>query len=272
MQLVSFDPFRTLGIPGVRYLKPDRWLAHLDWIRAADWLLFPDYWQVHALHYALDARIFPSLATYQLGHDKIALTRAIQARWPSAMPETWILANTPEQRAYAVDRLGFPLVAKTPRASEGRGVFRIDCELDWRRYCEAHDVLYVQELLPIDRDLRIAMIGREVVGSYWRVRPERGFLNNLAAGGALDFSPAPPAALDLVREIGAALDLDHVGFDVAMVDGEPRILEFNRLFGSQGLRAQGIDPPRLIHAELLERARTGWRPRGGRPIRPKRAA
>jgi len=253
-------------------VKPDNYLSHADWIREADWLLFPDYWQVHALHYALGARIFPSLATYHLGHDKIELTRALQSRWPRAVPETWILRNEPEQRAAVVERLGFPFVAKTPRASEGRGVYLIEGAADWRRYSETHDVLYAQELLPIDRDLRVVWIGSEVVAAYWRIRPEHGFLNNLAAGGEVDLAPPPPAALDLVREIASALDLDHAGFDVAMVDGEPRILEFNRLFGSQGLRALGIDPPRLIHAELLRRGGEGSRPRGDAPSRRRRAA
>jgi len=37
----------------------------------------------------------------------------------------------------------------------GRGVFLIKNEADFLTYCSTRDVLYVQEYLPIDRDLRI---------------------------------------------------------------------------------------------------------------------
>ena len=29
--------------------------------------------------------------------------------------------------------------------------------------------------------------------------------------------------------------MDHAGFDIALVEGYPYVLEFNRLFGNQGL-------------------------------------
>ena len=36
------------------------------------------------------------------------------------------------------------------------------------------------------------------------------------------------------------LEVDHAGFDIALVEGYPYVLEFNRLFGNQGL-GQGSD-------------------------------
>jgi ribosomal protein S6--L-glutamate ligase len=33
-------------------------------------VLFPEYWQINPLVYALKKRIFPSVPTYHLGHDK----------------------------------------------------------------------------------------------------------------------------------------------------------------------------------------------------------
>ena len=33
------------------------------------------------------------------------------------------------------------------------------------------------------------------------------------------------------------LGVDHAGFDIALVDGYPYVLEFNRLFGNKGLAA-----------------------------------
>ncbi|MEQ8859528.1 MAG: hypothetical protein RIC56_12845 [Pseudomonadales bacterium] len=124
MRLVTFDPFRTLGMPGASYVKPDLYPQHLEVIRSADWLLFPEYRQVNSLVYAHRKRVFPSVSSY---------------------------------RDYC-------------RGPTGAG----------------RQSLYAQAYLPVDRDLRIVVIGREVVASYWRVQAEGAFLNNLAAGGTLE--------------------------------------------------------------------------------------
>jgi len=263
MRLVSFDAFRTLGMPGVTYIKPERYLDHLPQILAADWLLFPEYWQVNALAYTYKKRIYPSLASYHLGHDKIEMTRAMQGRWDAHLPRTLIGPSTPFERERMLDELGLPLVAKAMRSSEGRGVRLIDDAADWQDYCVQHDVLYAQEYLPIDRDLRLVVIGRRVVAGYWRLQGADGFLNNVAAGGTLAFDPVPREAVRLVRDIARTLGIDHAGFDVAIVGGRPYVLEFNRLFGNAGLREQGIAPATLIYEHLL--GRSGRRPRGGAP-------
>ena len=64
MKLVSFDALRTLKLPGATYLKPELFLRHLPLLRSADWVLFPEYWQVNTPVLGLHCRIFPSHATY----------------------------------------------------------------------------------------------------------------------------------------------------------------------------------------------------------------
>lgn len=250
MRFVSFDPLRTLHIPDVTYLKPELFLRHRDLLARAEWLLFPEYWQVNALRYGLGARIFPSISSYHLGHDKVEMTRAFQAVCGAHVPHTLILADTPGNRARVLDELTLPFVAKTVRSSEGRGVFLIESTRDWRTYCDAHEVLYAQELLPARRDLRLVWIGREVVGGYWREHPEGGFHNNVARGGRIVHDPLPAAAVALVTEVAQRLDIDHAGFDVMEWDGFFYLLEFNRLFGNQGLVEQSIDPAALIYRHL----------------------
>ena len=95
MRLISFDPLRTLEIPGVVNVKPEDWRRRKSEIMAADALLFPEYWQVNALVYAWRRRIFPSINSYHLGHDKIEMTRAFEAVCPEHVPFTRILPSTP---------------------------------------------------------------------------------------------------------------------------------------------------------------------------------
>ncbi|MBN1379505.1 MAG: ATP-grasp domain-containing protein [Gammaproteobacteria bacterium] len=264
MRIVSFDAFRTLDIPGVTYIKPENYQAHLELLQKSDWLLFPEYWQVNSLFYGLGCRIFPSIASYHLGYDKVETTRALQLVCPDNLPQTEIYANTPESVRSILQRFSFPFVAKIPRSSEGRGVFLIENKDDWNAYQCNQTVLYVQEYLPIDCDLRVVVIGRKVVASYWRLQSADGFHNNLAAGGTIDFSPAPEQALALIKEIACRLNINHAAFDVALVNGQPYIFEFNRLFGNRGLVEQNIKPATLIYAYLLSLQSPGKTPATGK--------
>jgi ribosomal protein S6--L-glutamate ligase len=257
MRIVSFDVFRSLHIPDVHYIKPEHFLQHLEAVRTADWVLFPEYWQVNSLYYGLNSRIFPSIGSYHLGHDKVEMTRAFQVVCPDNIPETWIEAGTPEGIRALQEKLDFPFVAKEVRSSEGRGVFKIETELEWHRYCRGRPVLYAQEYLPINRDLRVVVIGERIAGCYWRLQSADGFHNNIAAGGQLDFAPAPAAAVELVERVSRTLRIDHAGFDIAMVGDRPYILEFNRLFGNHGLSEQDIKPAELIYQYLLQKHSAG---------------
>ncbi|MGR9072983.1 MAG: ATP-grasp domain-containing protein [Gammaproteobacteria bacterium] len=260
MRIVSFDAFRSLGIPGVRYIKPELYQQNLETVKQADWLLFPAYWQVNALYYGLNAKIFPSIASYHIGHDKIEQTRVFQLLWPGNTPETLILANTPENREKTVRHFGGPFVAKAPKSSEGHGVFLIETEEQWLDYCARTPILYVQEWLPIDRDMRIVVVGKNIIGGYWRLQGADGFHNNLAQGGLLEIAPLPQAAVELVLQIALALNIDHGGFDVAMVGETPFLLEFNRLFGNHGLIEQGINPRESIYRHLSSLFRPDFTP------------
>jgi ribosomal protein S6--L-glutamate ligase len=49
VRLLSFDPYRTLGMTGVTYLKPEHMFARRELITAADMVLFPQTWQLNVL-------------------------------------------------------------------------------------------------------------------------------------------------------------------------------------------------------------------------------
>lgn len=246
MKLITFDVFRTLGIPGVRYIKPERMYDHLEEIRQADWLLFPEYWQVNSLVYGLGARIFPSLASYHLGHNKIEQTRAFLALCPEHVPPTEILGTSRASLDRVEARFGYPFIAKRIKSAMGEGVSLIASRDALLEHVAEETVLYAQQRLPIDRDLRIVLVGGEVIAAYWRVTPLGGYRANVSQGGRVCHEAIPEAAIALARRLARELDIDHAGFDIAMVDGHPYVFEFNRLFGNQGIR----DSSRRIGAAI----------------------
>lgn len=243
MNLISFNLFRTLGLPDVTHLKPDevQQSPHrfADQIKDADWVLFPEYWQLNGIVYGLGGRVFPSEATYRIGHNKIEMTRACQLIAPNNMPATWIAANTPDQAEHLWSELTLPFVAKLPKASQGEGVWLIENRGDWKRYLARTEVLYLQEYLPIDKDLRIVIVGEEVIAAYWRLQSDRSFHTNVSRGGAISHQDIPQSAIDLATSLAKSLHINHAGFDIAMVHNHPYLLEFNRLFGNQGIVGGG---------------------------------
>ncbi|MED4127409.1 MULTISPECIES: ATP-grasp domain-containing protein [Shouchella] len=238
MNLITFNPFRTIGMPGIDYVKPENMFKEQSRIEQADLCLFPENWQVNSLVYGLKKKIFPSIESIHLGYNKIEMTRAMWTVCPNHVPYTLILGSTPKTIQDVLETFPFPFVAKTTRSSMGRGVFLIQNEADFHSYATNHDVLYVQEYIESHRDLRLCLIGNKVVNSYWR--ESSGFKNNVAQGGVMTFTDIPQAAITLVEDVASRLSLDHVGFDVIERNGQYYILEFNTLFGNQGFLAQGI--------------------------------
>lgn len=247
MNIISFDALRTLHLPNVRYIKPESMYDHLEEIKQADWLLFPQYWQLTALVHGLKKRIFPSLASYMIGHDKVEMTRTFRTVAPAQHPYTIIAPNTPYEVDNIWDTMPSPFVAKIPRSSMGNGVFLIETIGQWRDYVAKSDVLYVQEYLPIDRDIRIIWVGNKIVCGYWRLQSDNGFHNNISQGGQVEVALIPKEAQDLVTYLAQSLDINHAGFDIAMVGSVPYVIEINRIFGNQGIASIQSD----VNTELL---------------------
>ena len=229
-----------MDVDGARPIKPEDWFRHKDSVLDADWLLFPAYWQVNALVYGWKKRIFPSISSYHLGHDKVEMTRALEAVLPAHVPHTRILAATDSGLEEVLDTFDFPFVAKEVRSSMGNGVHMIESRAQLHHYARGNPVMYVQECLPINRDLRVVLVGDTVAGAYWREGAPGSFHNNVARGGRVDFSGVPDHALELARQAAAALNIDHAGFDLACTGGHWYFLEFNVFFGTQALNARGI--------------------------------
>jgi ribosomal protein S6--L-glutamate ligase len=248
--MVSFDPLRTLNIPGVVPLKPEHWLNNRDILQAADWILFPEYWQVNVLVYGWKKKIFPSISSFHIGHDKVEMTRAFQAINPDNTPTTRILSHSETAIEQILDGFCFPFVAKEARNSMGQGVFLIKTRKDFLDYANSSAVLYVQEYLPINKDLRLVLVGDKVVAGYWRKAAAGQFHNNVSRGGAVSFADIPDGAVRLVESFARQTGVNHAGFDVAEVDGHFYFLEFNTRFGTRALIDHGIQLSPWIRSYL----------------------
>jgi ribosomal protein S6--L-glutamate ligase len=150
----------------------------------------------------------------------------------------------------------YPFVAKTPfGSSQGMGVFLIRHTEELSQYLKTHNPAYIQEYLPIERDLRVVVIDGNLVHAYWRIHVEGDFRNNVTQGGTVSFENIPAEALDFAMETALKCRFDEVGLDICEYSGKYYVLEANMVFGEEGFRKRDMDIHQII-ANLFESGRS----------------
>ncbi len=136
-------------------------------------------------HYGVPTVNAPDVV--ELAGDKVRASFRLQERGIPT-PRT-VVALSPEAALRAVEEVGFPAVLKPATGSWGRLMAKVDSAREAEQVIEhksalaspVHSVFYVQEFVPKpDRDLRVFVVGSEVVaGMYrssadWRTNAARG--------------------------------------------------------------------------------------------------
>jgi ribosomal protein S6--L-glutamate ligase len=112
-------------------------------------------------------------------------------------------------------------------------------------------VAYIQQYIPIDRDIRVVVIGGHIVHSYWRIAATGEFRTNVAAGGRICFDNIPEKALALAKRAAQVCRWDDVGIDLCRQEDGFVILEANMKYGKEGFRAAGMNYSRIME-QMIE--------------------
>ena len=67
-------------------------------------------------------------------------------------------------------------------------MFLIHNEKELKCYLDRVSPAYIQQYLPLDRDIRVVVIGNRIVHAYWRIAPENEYRSNVALGGIIAVS------------------------------------------------------------------------------------
>lgn len=235
---------------GVRPNFGDYDAAEQALIRQAAKIYYPSAFYADLFH-AMGKATFPSCHTYHFAQDKIKQT-ALYQLLDIPHPRTRVFYGR-RQKASILKHFDLPLIAKVPRGSAlGRGVFLIQNPEQLKQYCRDHTAAYIQEYLPIARDLRVVVIGRRVAHAYWRIAPRGDHRTNVAAGGCIDLSAVPDQALALALHTARSCGWDDVGMDVCEYKGQFYILEANMKYGRQGFQRAGLDYYRLMEQWIID--------------------
>jgi ribosomal protein S6--L-glutamate ligase len=234
---------------GVRPNFSDYSPQEAELIRRADKIYYPTSFYADLLD-ALGKKTFPSYHTYKCVQDKIKQT-ALLDLLDLPHPRTRVFYGDRQKQSIS-NHFTFPFIGKIPRGSAlGRGVYLIRNEKELRNYLDQVSPAYIQEHLPIDRDMRVVVIGRRVIHAYWRIAPENEYRSNLAVGGKISLAPVPEKARNLALQVARACCWDDVGIDICENNGQFYILEANMKYGREGFRQAGLDYAKVMES-LIE--------------------
>jgi ribosomal protein S6--L-glutamate ligase len=239
----------TLGVrPNFYDYRPDE----AEKIRRARKIYYPTTFYAE-LFDAMGKKTFPSYHTYKCVQDKIKQT-ALFNLLDIPHPRTRVFYGK-RQKSNICNHFKFPFIAKIPRGSAmGRGVYLIRNREDLISYCRLSTVAYIQEYIPSDRDIRVVIIGKEMVHAYWRIAPPGDFRSNVAVGASISLDPVPQKVLDFALDIAQKCQWDDVGIDIVDDTGKLFVLEANMKYGKEGFRKAGIDYIKLME-QMIENGR-----------------
>lgn len=240
-QLSHCEQVITLGVRGnfLDYTPEER-----DLIRGASKIYFPTVLYAEGLA-ALGKPLFPSIHCYRHLGDKWKQTLLFQIL-QIPMPRTRLYFGKRAAKEI-LEEFSFPLVAKLPRGgARGEDVFLIQSRDELEDYLGGTHVAYIQQYVPLKRDLRVIVLGRRVVHAYWREAAPGEFRTNVTRGGRISSDPVPKEALDLGLQVAKRCGFDHVGLDLCEFGGRFVVLEANMAFGREGLRKAGLDYRNLL--------------------------
>ena len=239
---------KNVNTLGVRTNFSDYSYQEAELIRAANKIYYPTTFYAD-LFDAMGKATFPSYHTYKCVQDKIKQT-ALFELLKIPHPRTRVFYGK-RQKNSIQQYFDFPFIAKIPRGSAmGRGVYLIHNEKDLRSYLKEVSPAYIQEYLPIDRDIRVVVIGKRIVHAYWRVATENEFRSNVALGGRIELEEVPQNAKRLALKTAKACRWDDVGIDICEHNGQFYILEANMKYGREGFRKAGLDYDRLMESMI----------------------
>lgn len=196
--------------------------------------------------------------------NKLATTlRLRQCGLPT--PESFASENPAHVLRY-IRSTGSTVVVKPLTGSLGLGsilVRDVDQAFHVTRFLSAlHQPVYMQRFIEkkLNRDMRVFVVGDNVVAAVYRYAPEAQWKTNVAQGARVEPAEPSPEASKLALEASKCLGLYYAGVDIAEDrSGRLYVLEANASPLWRGLyKATGIDPaPYIVRlaVELAQRMR-----------------
>ncbi len=208
--------------------------------RGLNQFAFSDYTHIYAHVIPMLERqgnaVFPNSYEVSFWENKGFMHREFKKHKVSE-PETQLLPF--EEVASA--NYSYPFLIKSEHACSANGVFKINNKQELTKLLNTtsfrleNDVVIKQELINMRRDLRVILVGNEVVHYYWRINLAKEWKPTSTSFGSLvDFENFPEQWREHIIKTFKSLNISSGAFDVTWhddnLDSEPLYLEISPVF------------------------------------------
>jgi RimK family alpha-L-glutamate ligase len=131
-----------------------------------------------------------------------------------------------------MERFDFPIVVKAARGSFGKQVFKADSYqdlIDCVNNLGAQPVIFQEYISAAEgSDLRLQVVGDEVIAAMKRTSANNDFRSNLTLGGSMQAYLPSNRQIELALQACRTMKLDFAGVDLLIDEkGEPLVCEIN---------------------------------------------
>lgn len=153
-------------------------------------------------------------------------------------PKTWIFKSLYD---ITYDILEFPLLYKGVHSSGSLDIIKFEnidslkIFINDLKSIGLDKSIVLQKLLNIRRDMRVTVVGDEILYSFWRINPNKEWMTTATKNGSyIEFIDFPLKWKSFILDAVKKLHLDIAGLDIAFendnLDSEPYIIEISPRF------------------------------------------
>lgn len=159
--------------------------------------------------------------------------------------------------------LGYPVIIKHTGSGTGIGVYKLESKEQVDEFInnlkengKKIKTYIIQEFIPYVQDLRILVIGGQVIGAMQRIPKEGEFRANFSRGGTVQMVDISDEIKTIAEKAAVATQALNAGVDVLVTeDNKKYVLEVNRTPGFEGFeKATQKDIATLIIEEGIKNA------------------
>ena len=196
-------------------------------------------------------------SAFTIAHDKL-LTQLELQKHNLPMPKTYMASTVVAARSI-LERLNYPIIMKFPQGTQGKGVLFAESFASASSILDALSSLrqpfIIQEYVETGgTDLRVFVLGDEVVAAYQRKSNGKDVRANIHAGGTGELIDISEETKRIALNAARAVKADICGVDILMSHTGPVVIEVNLSPGLQGItQYTGIDVADRIAHYLFKR-------------------
>jgi len=222
--------------------------------------------RVYFIEYLMGKPIFPDMNMYFAYGDKIK-ENEIFNYFNIPTPKTYVTYNK-DTALKIIKRIKYPFILKDAHGYGGWHVYKINTPKQAREFIEKifsdrgyyyyystmKNYFLAQEMVEIEKDLRVIVIGNKVSCAYWREAEKGDWKHNINQGSKPNFKNIPREALDMCLDFQKKMGFHWMSYDLFVTKrGKVLMNEFSCNFGIKAPTQAGYEIRKMQVEYLIKK-------------------